>query len=141
MIDLDTGEVMDEGVPVLKRPKVRHFTEEYMIMFLRTFEQIAVDSSMKYEEYRVFFLIVSRTEMKNWIQIQQSEMARVLGMKQPNVNRALKKLIERGILETTATLGKAKNYRVSAKIGWRGTGQSYSEEKTLRLVKTFRSDS
>lgn len=138
MIDLDTGEMIEEGIPVLRQPKIKHYAEDYMVMFLKEFEQIVTDNTMKFDEYRVFFFIVSRTQMKNWIQIQQSEIAEILKMKQPNVSRALKKLITKGLIETTTKMGKAKNYRVSIKVGWRGAGKSYTEEKTLRLVKGMR---
>ena len=139
-VDLDTGEIIDGGGVIVQRPvKIKHFTQDYMIMFLQIFERIAKDDSIKLDEYRVLNLLVSRTQMKNWVQIQQKEIAEELGMKVPNVSRALKKLQEKGLIEATIKLGKAKNYRVSIEFGWRGAGKSYTEEKTIRLVKAIRS--
>ena len=137
-VDLDTGEILGDGVIVQRPVKIKHFTQDYMIMFLQIFEEIAKDDTIKLDEYRVLNLLVSRTQMKNWVQLQQKEIAEALGMKVPNVSRALKKLQTKGLIEATIKLGKAKNYRVSIKVGWRGAGKSYTEEKTLRLVKGMR---
>lgn len=138
-VDLDTGEIIDGGGVFVQRPvKIKHFTQDYMIMFLQSFALIAQDKDLRGETTAVLLYIVSKAQMKNWVQLQQKEIGEALGMKVPNVSRALKKLQEKGLIEATTKLGKAKSYRVSMDFGWRGPGKAYTEEKTLRLVKAMR---
>lgn len=135
MLNADTGEVLNEGVPIFKQAKFKNFSQDYMVMFLSTFKNIALDATIKQEELRVLLYIISMTEMKNWVHLQQKDIATALEMKTPNVNRAIKKLIERGLIESTVQTGKSKNYRIPINIGWRGPGKEYAKEKFLSLVK------
>lgn len=134
-VDLDTGEILEGEVPVLRPVKVKHFTQDYMIMFLQSFEKVAQDKDLRGVPTSVLLYIVSKAKMKNWVQLQQQEIADALGLKQPHVSRALKTLREKGLIEETTKLGKGKSYRISMEFGWRGAGKSYTEEKKLRLVK------
>jgi predicted XRE-type DNA-binding protein len=125
--DLDTGEVLTQDLRLKGNSPRKYYSEEYILMFIQGFGDIATDKTMTIESMRVLMFLLFKTQMKNWVQLQQSEIAEALGMKQPNVSRALKKLVDKGILEATTKMGKAKNYRVSIDFGWRGTGPEYAK--------------
>lgn len=138
LTDLDTGAVITGELQVKSRPSIKYYSEDYILMFSKSFGNIAVDKSFTMETYRVLMFLLYKTEMKNWVQIQQSEIAEALGMKQPNVSKAIKKLVEKGIVETTAKMGKAKNYKISVDFGWRGTGAEYEKAKKQKVVDARR---
>jgi predicted transcriptional regulator len=132
-VNLDTGEILEGQIQtVLKPVKVKHFTQDYMIMFLKSFADVAKDKELRGVPTAVLLHIVSQAEMKNWVQLQQQEIAEALGLKQPHVSRALKTLQKKGLIEATAKLGKAKSYRISMTFGWRGPGKAYADEKSRR---------
>jgi predicted transcriptional regulator len=134
-VNLDTGEILEGEVPMLRPVKVKNFTQDYMIMFLQSFEKVAQDKALRGVPTSVLLYIVSKAQMKNWVQLQQQEIAEALGLKQPHVSRALKTLREKGLIEETTKLGKAKSYRISIEFGWRGAGKTYTQERKLRMVK------
>lgn len=104
-------------------------------MFIEGFGTLATDKTMTMESMRVLMYLLFKTQMKNWVQLQQKEIAEALGMKQPNVSKAIKSLTEKGFLETTTKMGKAKNYRISIDFGWRGTGPEYAKIKKNKDAK------
>lgn len=134
LTDLDTGEVITGDLQLKGRPKRKYYSEDYILMFSKGFGSIATDKTMTMETMRVLMFLLFKTEMKNWVQLQQAEIAEALGMKQPNVSKALKKLTEKGILETTAKMGKAKNYKISVDFAWRGTGSDYEKAKQTKII-------
>lgn len=134
-VDADTGEIVDGGVLVHRQAKIKHYSKDYIIMFQEIFERIATDQTLKLEELRVLNFLLAKTKMENWVHLPLKEIALALGMQVPNVSRAMKKLLEKGLIEETVKMGRAKNYKISSQVGWRGTGESYRKATFLNLVK------
>lgn len=138
LTDLDTGEVITGDLSIKGKPPVRHYSEDYILMFSKSFGNIALDKDFKMETYRVLMFLLYKTQMKNWVQIQQTEIAEALGMKQPNVSKAIKLLVQKGIVETTTKMGKSKNYKIAVDFAWRGTGNDYKRAKDQKIVDARR---
>jgi hypothetical protein len=127
-IDLDTGELLS-GVPIWVDVKSSPYGNGWFMANQDALKAIARDKELTIEPYRVLMLLLGKLDFQNWIHVSQNEIARELGMRQPNVSRALKLLIEKNILLRHQS-GKLSGYRLNPYYGWKGKTQH------LKLVKS-----
>ena len=76
------------------------------------------------EQYRVFFVLLSETGFDNYIYISQKYIADELGMKQPNVARAIKGLKEKNVIVEGPRAGLHKTYRLNPYIAHKGKNRN-----------------
>lgn len=106
------------------------YTEPWVIMFQPALLRLANARKLSGSDFRVFFMLLSKTEMKNWIKVQQSALAREMGLTRATVCRAFKNLCELGVIEPKRLEGtKIVDYRLSLSVGWRGTVHDYYAER------------
>lgn len=139
LVDRETGEKVEGGVPVYvqqgkQRMKIRWYDKEYMLMFQDSVDKLAEDPDMTGEAWRVLMKMVAKLGMKNWVHVEQKTLAEELKMQKTNVSRAVKKLLEKGIIEEGPRIGKSKSYRLSVDLGWKGAGQEYGNLKLLKNI-------
>ena len=134
LVDRETGEKVEGGVPVLVRGKVRWYDKEYMLMFQESVDKLAEDPDMTGEAWRVLMKMVAKLGMQNWVHVEQKTIAEELKMQKSHVSRAVKKLLEKGILEEGPRIGKSKSYRLSVDLGWKGPGKEYGNLTLLKAV-------
>lgn len=126
-IDLETGEEVGQFVAVI-RPKQkstfqRHFTMNQAAL-------IAIANQLNHEQMRVLMALLAELDYENYIQIQQAEIIKALNMKQPNVSRAIKSLIDFEIIFEGPKIGRSRSYRLNPNFGWKGTVSNH--KKALR---------
>lgn len=121
-VDNKTGEVRD-GVLVLVPRKKPNFGGFVMVWQAEALERLAMDKDFTLSTHRVLWGIISRLDYENYIQLDQTKMAGELGLAREVVNRQLKLLVEKGVLQK----GPHRTFRLCDRIGWRG--------KTTNLVK------
>ena len=135
-VDLDTGEVLEEGIPVWigRKPKI---TDRWFMAFQEAFEFIAKDRDLTDEHRRVLFYLLSRLDFDNYIQIAQIEIAEALGMHKTHVNRAIKLLEGKNIIIRGPKVGRSSCFRLSPNLGWKGRVSSLREAQRehLKLVE------
>lgn len=134
LIDRETGEKVEGGVPVLVRGKVRWYDKEYMLMFQESVDKLAEDPDMTGEAWRVLMKMVAKLGMKNWVHVEQKTIAEELKMQKSHVSRAVKKLLEKKIIEEGPRIGKSKSYRLSVDLGWKGPGKEYGNLTLLKAT-------
>ena len=78
------------------------------------------DEKLSYEEYRVFLKLLSRVDFENYLTVSQGELAQELGMKQPNIARAIKGLCNRKVIIEGPRAGLNKTYRFNPYIAHKG---------------------
>jgi CTP-dependent riboflavin kinase len=83
-------------------------------------EEFAAREDVHGETFRVFIYLNARLDFDNLINVPQSEIAKALDMKQPNVSRAIKKLEELGIIIRGEKIGKISAWRLNPNAGWKG---------------------
>ena len=135
-IDLDTGEVLEEGIPVWigRKPKIN---DRWFMAFQEAFEAIAKDRDLTDEHRRVLFYLLSRLDFDNYIQVAQVEIADALSMHKTHVNRAIKLLEGKSIIIRGPKVGRSSCFRLSPNLGWKGKVSSLREAQRehLTLVK------
>ena len=97
--------------PRLKEPYIRLFTEELL--------KVVQDKDIKLDSHRVLGLILAMMEYENLLTLTQDEIAALLGMKRPNVSRAVKQLVEKGYLEIRGKVGRQNAYAVNPYLAFK----------------------
>jgi DNA-binding transcriptional ArsR family regulator len=120
MVDLDTGEVLS-GVPVWVGAKARSpYGDRWIAVSQDFLEELAARRDVHGETLRVFVFLNARLDFNNLIQVPMIEIAERLGMKPPNVRRAMKKLEELGVVVRGPKAGRSSSYRLNPNAGWKG---------------------
>lgn len=136
IIDVTSGEELggkgNRGtfIFVPARPKLK---ESWFMFFQSACEQLALDKDLSGETFRVLMHLLSTLDFENYILIQQSEVAEKLEMKRSNVSRAVKQLLERGILVKGGKIGRTYSYKLNSAYGWKGRVVRLFEEGQERL--------
>lgn len=137
-IDLETGEIFEDGVPVWVNAKVR-WHEDWFMGIQASFEQIASDKEMTYEMFRVWVYLLSKLGFENWITVPQREISDHLDMKKQNVSRAIKKLAQKGLILKGPKIGRTTAYKINSHYAWKGKIKNLSADR-MGQVKDFFSE-
>jgi predicted transcriptional regulator len=126
-IDLETGEDLGGFVAVI-RPRQkssfqRHFTMNQAAL-------ITIANELNHDQMRVLMALLADLDYENYIQIAQIDIAEALKMQKTHVSRAIKNLLEFGIIMEGPKVGRSKTYRLNPQFGWKGTVTNH--KKALR---------
>jgi hypothetical protein len=121
------GEVVGGFVAVVrpkqKSPFERHFTMNQAAL-------LTIANELSHEQVRVLMALLAELDYENYIQVVQADIASALSMQKTNVSRAIKHLVEFGVLEEGPKVGRSKTYILSRQFGWKGTVSNH--KKALR---------
>lgn len=134
-VDKDTGEYCESYVAVIQQKRRNGFQHQgWAAMAQTAFEYLAKNRRFLGEEgFAVFAAMVSQMDFENYIQVNQTEVAKMIGMKRPNVSRAIKKLTDLGVFIEGPRVGRSKTYRLNPNVGWKGSANNHKKElKNLR---------
>ena len=123
-IDPQTGEVLQGFVAVVQPKRKNGFGQGWVAM-----AQDAIGD----EARRVFFLLAGHVDFDNWIQISQTDLADMIGMKRTNFSRALKRLEGEGVLLRGPKIGRSATFRLNPEYGWKGSAKSHKEALQERM--------
>ncbi|EFU2277110.1 helix-turn-helix domain-containing protein [Salmonella enterica] len=126
-VDLETGEDLGGFVAVI-RPKQKSSFERHFTMNQAALKIIATE--LNHEQTKVLMMLLADLDYENYIQVAQIDIAESLGMKKSNVSKAVKNLIEFGIILEGPKIGRSKTYRLNPQFGWKGTVSNH--KKALR---------
>ena len=125
--DTQTGEAIEGFVAVIK-PKFKSSFERHFT--LNQSALLAMAQTLSHEQTKVLLVLLVHLDYENFIQVPQVLVAEQLGMRKQHVNRAMKGLMEYGILLEGPKVGRSKSYRLNPNYGWKGTIQNH--EKALK---------
>jgi len=122
VVDSKTGEIESEYVLVATK---RHngFQKGWVAMSQSALDAIAEIERL--EDLRVLMKLLAKLDFDNYIQISQVEVATALDMDKSQVNRAIKRLIERGIILKGPKIGRSNTYRLNPHYGWKGSARGH----------------
>ena len=118
-----------EGTNVFTRLHIpKYLTEmEHVRIFTDGLLQIALDPDLSGEDIRVLLGCIGNMEYENFLDKPQGELASILGMKQPNVSRSLKKLVERDYIRIIGKAGRQNIYRINPLIAFKSRAKNLSQ--------------
>ena len=136
MIDLDTGEVFEHGLPVWVNAKIK-WHEGFFMSFQDAIISISEDREMTGEMLRVWLNLLGRMSFENWVTVPQAELCKALGMQKQNVSRAIRKLTEKGLILKGPKLGRTSAYKLNSNYAWKGKLKRLGEERTGQVKDFF----
>jgi len=130
-IDLETGEDLGGFVAVI-RPKnkssfQRHFTMNQAAL-------ITIANELNHDQMRVLMALLADLDYENYIQVAQVDIAETLKMQKTNVSRAMRNLLEFGVIVEGPKVGRSKTYRLNPQFGWKGTVSNHKKALKNGLV-------
>lgn len=127
-IDLDSGEVFEDGVPVWVNAKVR-WREDWFMGFQQAFALVAADKDITGETLRVWLFLLSQIGFENWVSIPQKKIGDALNLQKTNVSRSIKTLLNKGLLLEGPKMGRTTAYKLNSKYAWKGKVTNLSKER------------
>lgn len=109
-VDPETGEIVSLTIPY--KPMKSNLGGGWMTMYQDAMDWMA-DAKLSYEEYRVLMKLFAKLDFENYIRVTQTKIANELGMKQGNVARAIKGLLEHDIIRKGPKVGNSNTYRLN----------------------------
>ena len=138
-IDSETGEVLEGFVAYVVPKKTNGFGKRWLAMSqdaMLWLSRGGMDSLVKEagaEELRVFFCLLSYVDYENYILTPQSEMAKKIGMNRASFNRAVKRLVERNVIEKGPKIGRIVSLKLNASYGWKGSAKNHHNALKERM--------
>lgn len=131
-IDTNTGEYLENGVLVYfpQRPKTK---DPFHMSFEKGNDQLADLETLTATDYRVLHHLLARLDYENFINVTHAAIAQRLRLQRPNVSRAIKHLVEHGIIIKGPQVGRTTTYRLSTTIGWKGRVKNLNEYRNNQL--------
>jgi len=119
-VNKKTGEKKEGYFVYIAYPKPKITGNRWMMTFQDSLAIIAEDKELTGETLRVFMLALSELEFENYITIKQVAIAEKLGMQKTHVSRAMKLLVDKGIILKVKE-GTTTGYKLNPYYGWKGT--------------------
>ncbi len=129
-VDKYTGE--EFGFPVIVGRKRSPYGKGWVMNSQEALEIVAKDKDIKGETYRVLFFICARLDFENWVQISVTEIAKELGMHQPDVSKAMKVLETKEIILRGPKVGRSYAFMLNPEFGWKGKVKNLDEYRRER---------
>ena len=103
---------------------ITHTRQNYLgvnwVAFYQTALEWLATQNLPNQEYRVLMYLMSKLDFENYLRITQVSIAGALNIKQSNVSKAIKGLLDRDILITGPQIGTAKTYRLNPRMAYKG---------------------
>jgi biotin operon repressor len=132
--DLETGEVVQ--MVALKPTRGPHpFRKEGFVQMSQAAMLELAQNPVSGEARRVLDALCAVLDFENFIQLSQTDLAKLIGMERPNVTRAITELAERGIIIKGMKVGRTLTYRLSPTFGFKSKGSNF--QKLMNDVQEF----
>jgi hypothetical protein len=132
-VDMLTGELLEGAQLAVIYPKRRNgFREGWVAVSQSPMLELA-KANLGNEASRVLFLVLAKLDFENWINLNQSGVATELEIARPNVSRALKKLLEVGVILAGPKVGRNATFRLNPQFGWKGSAKGHNDALSDRM--------
>ncbi len=101
--------------------------------FNLAFEDLAKDKELWGQPTAVLHYLMSKLSFENYIAVEQMEIARALDIEKTRVSEAIRKLLEKKIIERGPRLGKTWSYKLNHYYGWRGSVVNLQQARNVEL--------
>lgn len=127
-IDLDTGEILPYAIVAKPAKKAKSiFSDAGFLIVSQEYFMACSKSPSTARRYRVFYCLLAHAEMDNWVSVNQSLMADLIGIQRTHFCTELKQLITDGLVWPPQRIGMRDLYRIDPRRMFRGsTSQHFS---------------
>ena len=120
----DQGEIVGGFVAVI-RPKQKSSFQRHFTMNQDALKILAKE--LTGEQFKVLMLMLADLDYENFIQIAQADIADALEMQKTHVSRAVRALLDVGVIFEGPKVGRSKTYRLNEQVGWKGTVSNHKK--------------
>ena len=120
----DHGEIVGGFVAVI-RPNQKSAFQRHFTMNQDALRILAKE--LTGEQFKVLMLMLADLDYENFIQIAQADIADTLEMQKTNVSRAVRALLDVGVIFEGPKVGRSKTYRLNEQFGWKGTASNHKK--------------
>jgi CTP-dependent riboflavin kinase len=92
----------------------------WMVLYQFAAEELAKDKRMGGAEFRVLYMLLSLMGQDSSVQISQADLGKMIEMQQQNISKAIKTLIEIGIIRSEGKTGQIATYTLNSYYGRSG---------------------
>lgn len=131
-VDTSTGEVTGSFVAVVQPKRSNGFSSGWFAMSQEAIANLRVHG-LTGRDYEVLMMLLSQLDYENLIQVNQTALAKEIGMRQPHVARTIKKLVSIGAIIEGPKIGASKTYRLDPNLGWKGTAKNHHNALKERM--------
>lgn len=117
-VDLETGEELGGFVAVI-RPRQKSSFHRHFTMNQDALKILAKE--LTGEQFKVLMIMLTELDYENFMQVAQADIAETLGMQKTHVSRAVRALLDIGVIFEGPKIGRSKSYRLNPQFGWKGT--------------------
>lgn len=133
-VDVQTGEILENNeYQIVAIPHRIRIQEGWFMAFQEAFEALATDKDLNGQTMKVLMFLMSRLSFENYIGLEQKTIGEKLEMHKTDVSLAVKRLVEKGILEKGPKLGRSSTYKLNPYYGWKGRVKNLNDERKKRL--------
>jgi predicted transcriptional regulator len=125
----DNGEIHQYILTPAKKKKVPK--GDWIMAFQESLLHLA-KANLSGETSRVLFFLLYKLDYENWLRISQTAIAEELGLKKQQVNRAIKQLVDKGIIVKGPKVGNSLTYRLDPAFAFKG--QDHNMKKVRKEV-------
>ncbi|MDD5503571.1 MAG: winged helix-turn-helix domain-containing protein [Candidatus Thermoplasmatota archaeon] len=118
-VNQKTGEKKEGYFVYVAYPKPKITGNRWMMTFQDSLAIIATDDDMTGQTLKVLLLLMSELEFENYITIKQVAVAEKLKMHKPDVSKAMRILVNKGIILKVKE-GTTTGYKLNPHYGWKG---------------------
>jgi len=119
MVDRETGEVFHVPIFIKSTYKGGNFFMAMQEGFIHL-----AKLGLRGQEMQVLMLVMGKLDFENWIRVSQTEIAQELDLNRSVVSRAIKRLVEEGILHKGPKVGTSSTYRLDPGFGVKGRAKN-----------------
>ncbi len=134
MVDVDTGVILEqERYTFIAVPFRQKLKEDWFMAFQEAREKLARDKELWGQPRAVLDFLEARLSFENYIAIEQAEISKALDIGRNKVSEAIKKLLDKNIIEKGPKIGRTWSYKLNPFYGWKGSIKNLKDERKKRL--------
>ncbi len=107
----------------------KYLKNSYARIFLDQVTILAKDREISHTDFRVLMSIIGHLDYNNIVNVSQKDLGTELNIKQPNIAKSIKNLINKGYLEVIDTIGRRNIYMFNPSIAFKSRAKNLKELK------------
>ncbi len=101
----------------------------WFMAFQDSFEELAKDRELWGQPMAILCYLFSKLDFENDIAIQQADIAKALEIDKHQTSKAMKKLVDKGVIMKGPKIGRASAYKLNINYGWKGKVVNFKKEQ------------
>ena len=107
----------------------KYLKDSYARVFLSEINALGKDRNLSNTDLRVLMSIIGHLDYGNIVNISQKDLGQELNIKQPNIAKSIKQLINQGYLQVVDTIGRQNIYMLNPNVAFKARAKNFRQLK------------